>query len=388
MKRSVLALIVLVLFLVSCQNPFDPAGAKPITIRVQLEVTPVPTLLPYNLSPINASNIAQIQQLYMIQLSKERTQDLLAISPDKKWIAASRKDGAPLYIQRLKWNLDGSFVPKGDGGTTFFLYKTTSLAFSPDSMSVAIANGADNSVLIFSLVDLPNENNKIVLPIGARPQAVAFTKDSQSLIVGTWGGSQAALQLWNIGTASLEREISGETLDSVCSTAVSPDGKILAVGSCATFDISTWDIDNSYAPLSRLDRLDSADACSDPCPEQGNIFAFNPTTGELVSAVNFPNISIHDPRTGKSSSIVTTQPIGAGPNGGDAISALAFAAEGDILVMAANQEIQLIDAKSGHLLWHYADPKHTTAVAISADSTFMVSFNVDGEMVFWGIPPR
>jgi WD40 repeat protein len=387
MKR-ILALIVLGLLLVSCQNPFDPAGAKPITIGIQLDVTPIPTPLPYNLSPINANNVAQIQSLYLIHLSKERTQDLLAISPDKKWIAASRKDDAPLYLQRLKWNPDGSFVPMGNGGTTFFLYQTTSLAFSPDSMSVAITNGADNTVLIFSLVDLPDENNKIVLPIGTRPQAVAFTKDSQKLIVGTWGGSQAALQLWNIGTASLEQEISGETLDSVCSAAVSPDGKILAAGSCFTYNISTWDIDNSYAPLSQLDGLDSAGACPDPCLEQRNIFGFNPTTGEIVSGVNFPNISIHNPRTGKIKATVTTQPAGAGPNGGDSISALAFAAEGAILVMAANQEIQLIDAKSGNLLWRYADPKHTTAVAISADSTFMVSFNVDGEMVFWGIPVR
>ncbi len=384
MKRT-LALIILGLFLVSCQNPFDAAGTKPITIVIPIDATPVPTPPPYNLSPINASNVAQIQQLYLIQLSKERTQDLLAISPDKKWIAASRKDGAPLYLQRLKWNSDGSFTPKGDGGTTFFLYKTTSLAFSPDSMSVAIANGADNTVLIFSLIDLPNENNKIVLPIGTRPQAVAFTRDSQKLIVGTWGGSQATLQLWNIGTASLEQEISGGDLDGVCSATISPDGKTLATGSCVTLNISTWDIDNSYAPLSQLDL---ADACPDPCLEQRNIFGFNPSTGEIVSAVNFPNISIHDPHTGKITATVTTQPAGARPNGSNNISALAFASEGDILVMAANQEIQLIDAKSGKLLWHYTDPKHTTAVAISADSTFLVSFNVDGEMVFWGIPPR
>jgi WD40 repeat protein len=387
--KRIFFLSILGFFLVSC-GFLNPSGtAAPITIELQIEITPVPTRPPYNLPPINASNVNQLQPLYIIRLQGERTEDLLAISPDKKWTAAGRKYNGPINIQRLKWNSESSFVPQGDGFTTFFLYKTTALAFSPDSMQVAIANSADNTVLVFSLVDLPNESDRIVLPIGARPQAVVFTKDSQKLIVGTWGGSgQAVLQLWDIGTASLEQEISGEPLDSICSAALSPDGKILAAGSCATFDISTWDVDNGYTPLSQLAGADAADSCPFPCPEQRNIFGFNPATGEIVSAVNFPGISIHDPRTGNISATIITQPAGAGSNGGDTINALAFTSDGAMLVMAANQEIQFIDAKNGNLVWRYADPKHTNVVAISADSTLMLSLNVDGEMVFWGVPSR
>jgi WD40 repeat protein len=387
MKR-VLSLIIFGFFLVACGfiNPSGKAG--PITIGVQVDVTLAPTPLPYNLLPINASNVSEIQPLYTMHLQGERIEDLLAISPDKKWVAVGRKNNGPINIQRLKWDSESSFVPKGDGFTTFFLYKTTSLAFSPDSMRVAIANGADNTVLIFSLADLPDESDKIVLPIGARPQAVAFTKDSQKILVGTWGGSQAALQLWDIGTASLEQEISGESLDSVCSAALSPDGKILAAGSCATFDISTWDVENGYAPLSQLAGLDAADDCPSPCSKQRNIFGFNPTTGALVSGVNFPTILIHDLRTGNISATVTTQSARAGSNGGDTVGALAVASDGAILVMSVNQQVWLIDAKNGNVLWYYADPKRTNAVAISTDSRLMVSLNVDGDLVFWGIPSR
>ena len=385
MKR-ILFWIILGSFLVSCGaiNPFSVVEGGTVNIGGQDNATPVPTRPPYTLSPINARNVNQIQPLYLIRLKGERTEDLLAISPDKKWVAVTRKNSNPLNIQRLKWNPDGSFVPKGDGFTTFFLYQTTALAFSPDSMHVAVANGADNSVLIFSLMDLPDENNKIMLSIGARPQAVVFTKDNKKLIVGTWN----SLQLWDYGTASLEKEIVLDTLDSVCSAAISPDGKILAAGSCTMFHISTWDIENGYTPLSQLPDPDSDVYCADECLEQRNIFEINSATGEIVSVVDFPNVTTYDPATGKRGATVKALATGISPDSIYSVKALGFASDGGILVMAANQKIQFIDAKNGDLLWHLYDPRPTNMLAISADSTFMVSLNIDGEMFFWGIPTR
>jgi WD40 repeat protein len=385
MKRM-LALVILGLFLVSCgaRNP------SPITITIPLDATPIPTPPPVSLSPISAGNVDQIQQLYKIHVSDDaRSEDLLAISPDKKWVALTPKDGNPLHVQRLKWGSDGSFVPMGNGFTSFYLYQTASLAFSPDSMHFAVANQADNSVLVFGLDDLPSEAKKTVLSIGDRPEAVTFTKDSQKLIIGTQGGAKGSLQLWDLGTASLERAISADAPGGVCSAAISPDGKILAAGDCTnTFNISTWEVDNGYTPLSQLARSDQAGACTNPCPQQRNIFAFDPATGEIASGIDFPRISIHDPHTGKLRTSVTTHPVGESSNGSDSVSALAYTSDGAILVMVANQELQLIDAKDGKLLWHPEDPMRITAVAISTDSKLLITLNTAGDMIFWGAPAR
>ena len=391
MKR-VLSLIILGFFLVSCgaKSPFNAAKGKPNTVVLSFDATPKPTPPPINLSPINAGNVDQIKSLYKIHLNEDpRAEDLLAISPDKMWAALTPKDGAPLHLQRLKWAPDDSFVPMGNGFSTFYLYRTASLAFSPDATHVAIANGADNSVLVYELVDLPSEGEQTVLSVGDRPESITFTKDSQKLVIGTQNGAEGSLQLWNLKTASIEREISRNMPGGVCSAAISPDGKILAAGYCTkTFNISTWEVDKDYTPLSQLTGLDRVGPCTDPCPHQRNIFAFNPVTGEIASGFDFPHISIHDPRTGKLNAIVTTNPVGDTLNGGDSVSALAFTSDGAILVIAASQELQLIDAKDGKLLWHHEDPKPITAATISADSKLLTSVNSDGDWVFWGVPGK
>ena len=385
MKRM-LSLTVLGLFLVSCgaMNP------KPITIVVQSDATPIPTPRAVSLSPINAGNVDQIQTLYTIHVSDAaRADDLLAVSPDKNWVALTPKHGAPLHVQRLKWTPDGSFVPMGNGFTSFYLYQTASLAFSPDATHFAVANEADNSVLVFSLDDLLGDAKETVLPIGDRPEAVAFTKDSQKLIIGTQGGANGSLQLWDFRTASLEWGISVDAPGGSCSAAISPDGKILAAGDCTKpFDISTWDAASGYTPLSHLAKSGQAVSCAEPCLGQQNVFAFNPATGEIASSLDFPLISIHDPRTGKLSTSVTTHPVGDSSNGVESVSALAYTSDGSILVMVANQELQLIDAKDGKLLWHPENPMRVTAVTISADSKLMISMNTDGNMIFWGAPAR
>jgi WD40 repeat protein len=304
------------------------------------------------------------------------------------WVALTPKNGAPLYLQRLKWASNDSFVPMGNGYTNFYLYQTTSLTFSPDSMHFAIANAADNSVLVFDLTDLPTDAKKTVLQIGDRPEAVAFTQDNQKLIIGTNGGANSSLQLWDFGAVSLQQEISVNTLGGVCKAAISPDGKILAASSCATLEISTWKVDNGFTPLPQLAGAEPVSPCVDPCPGQHNNFAFNPATGELASAIDFPNISIHDPLTGQNSATLTTQPVVGSLNGDHSVTSLAFTSDGTILVMAANQELQLIDAKTGNLLWHHEDSKHIAAIAISADSRLLISINADGDVVYWGVLSR
>ena len=390
MKR-VHFLIILGLFLVSCRgiNPFSTGGGNPITNGVQFDATPVPTPPPYNLSPINAGNVDQIQTIYTQHVNWDSYAEyLLAISPNKMWVALTPKNGAPLYLQRLKWTSDDSFVPKGNGYSNFYLYQTTSLAFSLDSMHFAIANATDNSVLVFDLTDLPTDAKKTVLPIGDRPEALTFTQDNQKLIIGTDGGVNGSLQLWDFGAASLQQVISGNRLAGVCRAAISPDGKILAAGSCANFEILTWKVDNRFKPLPQLAESLPVSPCIDPCSDQYNVFAFNPATGELASAIDFPNISIHNPLTGQNSKNLTTQPVVGSLNGGDAVTSLAFTSDGSILVMAANQELQLINAQTGNLLWHHEDPKRIAAVAISADSRLLISINADGDMVYWGVLTR
>ncbi len=392
MKRM-LSWIVVGVFLLSCgiMMPSNGAGSKSISIVISSGATPLPTPAPISLSPISATNADQIQVIYSFHVSDTvRIEDLLAISPDKNWVALTPKDGSPLHVQRLKWTPVGSFVPMGNGFTSFYLYRTAALAFSPDSAHLAVANEADNSVLVFGLNDLPSEANKTLLPIGDRPEAVTFTKDSQNLIIGTPGGANGSLQFWDLGTSSLEREIPAQVPGAVCSAGISPDGKILAAGNCTEpFAISTWDLQGGYTALAQLARSDQAGACgADPCPGQRNVFAFNPESGEIASGLDFPVISVHDPRTGKLSTSVTTPPAGESSNSGEFISALAYTSDGAVLVMVANGELQLIDTKEGKLLWHPEESRPVTGVAISADSKLMVSLNAGGDIFFWGVPAK
>ena len=392
MKRM-LSWIVLGVFLLSCGIMFPSSGAanNPITIDMSSGTTPLPTPPPIRLSAITATNVDRIEAIYSWHVSDTvRTEDLLAISPDKKWVALTPRDGAPLHIQRLKWTPDGAFVPMGNGFSSFYLYQTAAVAFSPDSMHVAVANGADNSVLVFGLDDLPSEAKKQLLPIGDRPEAVAFTGDSQKLLIGTMAGANGSLQLRDLGTSSLESNIPAQALGEICSVAVSPDGKILAASSCGEpFTISTWDIDAGYRPLTHLAKSDQAGPCGAyACPGLRNVFAFNPASGEIASGFDFPRIAIHDPRTGKLTTSVTASAARESSSSGESISALAYTSDGSALVMLANQELQLIDAKRGNLLWHLQDPRPTTAVAISADSRLMVSLTGGGDLIFFGVPTQ
>lgn len=104
LQTLLMAVIILGPLLVSCapRNPFKAAGGKPVTIVISANVTPIPTPLPISLSPIDARNADQIQPLCTIHLKDgARAEDLLAISPDKRWVALTPKDGAPLHLQRL-----------------------------------------------------------------------------------------------------------------------------------------------------------------------------------------------------------------------------------------------------------------------------------------------
>lgn len=392
MKRM-LAWIVVAAFLLACGITFPSNGGagNPISIVLSSGTTPLPTPPPISLSPINPTNADQMQVIYAIHVSDTvRTEDLLAISPDKNWIALTPRDGAPLHVQRLKWAPDGSFVPMGNGFTSFYLYRTASLAFSPDAMHLAVANEAGNSVLVFDLDDLPSEAKSHPLPIGDLPGTVTFTGDSRKLIVGTAGFGSGSLQVWDLGTSSLERAIPVQSPGEICSARLSPDGKILAAGNCTEpFTISTWEIDGGYAPLTQLTKSDKTGPCgADACPGQRNVFAFNPANGEIASGIDFPLISIRDPRTGKLSTSVTTPAARQSSNSGQSIRALAYTSDGAILVLVANQELQLIDARNGTLLWHPQDPSPITAVAISADSKLLVSMNANGDMLFWGVRTR
>ncbi len=390
--KRLLVWVVLMLFLLACGIAFPSGGGanNPITIDLASAVTPLPTPPPIRLSPITATNVDRIQDISTWHVSDTvRVDDLLAISPDKKWVALTPRDDNPLHIQRLSWPANDSFVPMGAGFSSFYLYLTTSVAFSPDSMHVAVANEADNSVLIFGLEDLPNSTKPQILPIGDRPVAVTFTGDSQKLIIAAPGAANGSLQLWDVGTGAFEREIPGAP-GAVCSVALSPDDKLLAAGSCMEpFTISTWDIDAGYRPLTQLTKSDQAGPCGAyACPGQRNVFAFNPITGEIATGLDFPVISVHDPRTGKLSTSVTASPARDSSSGGESIGTLAYTSDGTILVMLANQELQLVDAKGGNLLWHLQDPRPTTAVAISADSRLMVSLTGGGDIILFGVPTR
>ena len=411
--KSALSYVLLGFFLVSCVSNPQVSSPQPVTavsptFTAATTVTPVnllktvtpeientPTIAvpaSISLSPIDVGNADQIQLLFTYHVAWDAlSYGFVSISSNGKWVALAPKYGSPLSLLPLTWYTDHSIVPLIDvASSKTYNLRTEALAFSPDATYLAVAE-RDDLVEVFDL-EHPEKNKTI--HIVDWPNAVTFTKDSKKLIIGTKRGLEGYLQLWDVETATLEQEISRNAPSGgICSVAISPDGKILAAGYCTyVFDSSTWDIEKGFIPITRLAGLDEVLYCAHFCTDDRNIIVFNPSTGDIASGTNHGRIPIQNPRSGKLTATISTwgrDEIGnydAGPT-----NALAFTANGSVLVIATSTELQIRDVKDGRLLWSHepdGDARGMSAVTITADSRLLISVNSNGDVEFWGIPDK
>jgi WD40 repeat protein len=291
----------------------------------------------------------------------------------------------------MPWTSEHSFFPWEDPiSPKTYSFWTKSLSFSPNNLYLAVASGDDQ----VAVIDIQHSKIATFLRPIEWPTSVAFTHDNK-LIVGTKRGYTGSLQLWNIETASLEKEISRDAPNGgICSVAISPDGEFLASGYCTyVFDVLTWDIQNGYKPLSRLVGLDEVPYCPHFCIEDRNLVAFNPANGDVASGTNESRIPIKNSHTGRLSTIVSTSSevdeynyiSDVAP-----VNGLAFTSDGAILVIAAGRYLQLRNVMDGKLLWYHKNSQgvEMSMTTITADSKLIISIDSKGDVNFWGVPDK
>jgi WD40 repeat protein len=171
----------------------------------------------------------------------------VAFSPDGRLLASN-------YLGQIRlWEVaTGSLVRSLSGHTS----SVTSVAFSPDGRLLASGSGyGDNTIKLWE-VATGREVRTLSGPGGVT--SVAFSPDGRLLASGFCGFLEVPggcvrgeIKLWDVASGREVRTLTGHTF-YVRSVAFSPDGRLLASGSCSKYsspsgyciqgDIKLWEV--------------------------------------------------------------------------------------------------------------------------------------------------
>jgi hypothetical protein len=373
---------------------FPTATITALPPLVNIGTNPAPT--PISLSPIHLGNVHQVEKLFAYNIPSTKrasfASSTMSLSPDGNWLSLAST--SEIKIIPLSWTSDRTISPEINLTLikTYPFFYPFSLTFSPDSTQLAISGYVDFNYPAIEIIDLQHPDNIKTFNQIELPTAVAFTKDGNKLIVGTRSDKlTGSLQLWDIKTARIEREISHNSPSgAICSIEINYDAEILAAGYCTyVFDIRTWSIDN-FAPIARLAGLDEVPWCSHMCDDNRNIIAFNPSTGDIASGTNYERIPIQNSRSGKLIMTISTQNPETQPGYYiRPVNALAFTQDGSILAISADNQLQLRDTKNGNLLWVYEEPNDAQIpMVMNTDARLIITSASNGDIEFWGVPNK
>ena len=269
----------------------------------------------------------------------------IAYSPDGKLLAVGSSIGTWLYDAN---------TGKEIALLTAHIGKVNSLAFSPDSKSLATVN---NNYLIY-LWDVIAREHKATLPGGAR--YITYSPDGKMLA----GSSGTYITLWDIETQQQIRKIQGRSYSRIL---FSPDGKTLA-SSDVDDKLRIWDIETgkNIHTLTMNATVDKS-------------IAFSPD-GRLIAGGS-PKFTIRlwDPKTGKHVNTLSghTYPV----------HALVFTPDGKTLISGSGDKtVRIWDLRTGKEKTTLTGHKWAVdSLAISPDSLTIASASFDGTIRFWDL---
>jgi WD40 repeat protein len=174
----------------------------------------------------------------------------LVFSPDGETVAASSATGNVVLwninTRRLRASLHANVVVPGTADPSA---RPVSLAFSPDSRTVAIGS-TDGTTRLW---DVATGHVRATLSANTTPIAsVAFSPDSRTVAIGSTDGTT---RLWDVATGHVRATLSANTTP-IASVAFSPDSRTVATSS-TNGTIRLWDVALPN-PAQSIDKICSA----------------------------------------------------------------------------------------------------------------------------------
>ncbi len=350
MKKNILT-ILLSLCLISSvygciQKPQDTAKSSVAETRPPIKVSPQPTVTPQSmvLSPSNASQIVELKRF-----GKGIIKQLL-LSPDGKTIAMATSIG--IYFYDAVTLSEISYIDTQS--------QVTSIAFTPDSQSIAASGGY--SVSTIRLWDIKS-TNLIRSYTGFASPVNCISITPKNSILAT-GGDDGSIRLLNLltGEIILEFKDIGSRVESV---AFDSKGKLLATGThngiIQIWDPSTGSLLNTYnLPHGEYSVM---------------VIALSPDSRYLASGGNDGQVNVWDLQKGKvvlTGDVSRTTGLEFDPTG----SLLASASDNGIVSVWETKTWNLVLTIKGHT-------NSANAVAFSQNGKNLITGSIDGTIKIW-----
>lgn len=205
------------------------------------------------------------------------TATTLAFSPDSLLLAV-----AGLEPVVCLWDIKGAYI-KPVSIIHVSVDRVRHLVFAPDGKSIAIATDRDGTILIW---DLDARRPRTVLHQSSPARSVVFSRDGRRL------ASAGVRHDWSIVLSDLQtgerRIMRDHGFGPVSSLAFSPDGAILASTSFTEPFIRLWDIKTGFAPRTLARHARSV-----------NSVAFSPDGKFVATAANDHAVGLWNVATGQ-----------------------------------------------------------------------------------------
>ncbi len=347
----------------------------------------------------SAKNLTDAQQQARIALSRQLAAQAVALVQNKQLDLALLLDVEALRIEdtfeaRNVLLSSLQFSPRLTTVLRNHMATATSIAFSPDGKSLAIAGCREweisncfsyaGEVTLWDISDLrvPRRLGTISAG-GSTVNSLAYSSDSRLLAFGPASFESVSIDLWDVSDPGTPRRL-GSASDAnrrgrVSSVAFSPDDKTLAEGS-ADKTILLWDVSDPSAPRQLGDPL---------VGHTGAVtsVAFSPDGKNLASGSGDKTILLWDV-SDPSAPRQLGDPL-VGHTG--AVNSVAFNPDGNALASGSQDGTAT--------LWDVSDPSaphllggpltgHTaavTSVAFSRDGKILASGSSDKTILLWDI---